>query len=159
MEVNFKKVVAAIYVISINTKAIMNKDNSYFKTRIYEGNKNWNHIHKAENILKHNCMMNGSSLVGRRDYAKGSLRSPIRLPIAVIPKTGVYMVPTSSPKKLECAWISYYHVKKYETRDYKTYIHFRDGTGLYLDVSESTFHNQMIRTAHLIAQINKPLHF
>lgn len=69
------------------------------------------------------------------------------------------MVPTSSPKSLECAWISYFHVEGYEQRDDKTYIYFRDGTGIYVDVVESIFHNQMIRTGQLIAQINRPIHF
>lgn len=149
----------ANYIISINTKAILNKDNAYYKSRVYEGNQIRNHVHKPEHILKHNCMLNGASLDGRKDYSKETLKSPVKLPIPVIPKMGIYMVPTSSPKSLDCIWISYYHVEKYEERDDKTYIYFRDGTGMYVNVSESTLHNQMIRTAQLIAQINRPIHF
>lgn len=147
------------YIVSIHTKAILNKDNAYYKTRIYEKEQIWNHVHKAEYILEHNCIVNGSTIKGRRDFAKEVLNSPIKLPIALIPHFDVYMLPTSSPKSLECVWISYYHVEKYEQRDDKTYIYFRDGTGMYVDISASTFHNQMIRTAHLIAQLNKPIHY
>lgn len=149
----------ANYIVSVHTKAILNTDNTYYKARIYEGSQMWNHIHKAENILQHNCMLNGASLSGRRNYAKETLQSPVKLPIPVNPKMGIFMVPTSSPKSMECVWTSYYHVDTYMESDGQTYIYFRDGTGMYVDVSVSAFHNQMMRTAHLIAQLNRPIHF
>ena len=149
----------ANYNMSINTKAILNTDSAYYKSLIYEGNKMWNHVHSAEYILGHNCILNGSPISGRRAYAKKILRSPVKLPIPVIPQMNIYMVPTSSPKSLKCAWIAYYHVEGYEQCSEKTYIQFRDGTGIYVDGFESTFHNQMVRAGQLIAQINRPVHY
>src|SRR5699024_525184 len=119
----------ANYIVSIHTKAILNKDNAYYKTRIYEKKQIWNHVHKADNILKQNCIENGSTVEGRREFARKILSSPIKLPIAICPQLDVYMLPTSSPKSLECVWVAYYHVKKYEERDDKTYIFFRDEIG------------------------------
>src|SRR5699024_5709115 len=119
----------------------------------------WNHVHKADYILKQNCIENGSTVEGRREFARKTLNSPIKLPIAIGHPLDVYMLPTSSPKSLECVWVADCHVNKFEERDEKAYSSFRDGTGMYVDISASTFHNQMIRTAHLIAQLNKPIHY
>lgn len=139
-----------IYEITSDTKAIITKENAYSRARILDRNRVRDVHYKPEEILEHNCLMHGVSLEGRRDSVKKILQIYNKLPIPVIPHIGVYLLPTASIRRKDCVWISYFHIDYFEQRNEKTYIHFTDGTGLYVNISATTFDMQRKRTSELI---------
>src|SRR5699024_2058071 len=131
--------------------AIITRDTTYSRARILDRNKVRDVHYKPEEILRHNCLKHGVSLNGRRDSVKKILKIQSKVPVPVIPYSGVYLMPTASIKRKDCVWVSYYHVDFFEQRDEKTYIRFIDGTGLYVNTSAAKFDMQRKRTSELIA--------
>ncbi|WP_246202492.1 competence protein ComK [Virgibacillus doumboii] len=150
---------SAIYIITQQTKAILSKDSPYYRSLIIEGQRERHSTYRPEQIIDHSCILYGSTLEGRRNAVKSTLKICSKVPVPVIPDKGVYMLPTSSTKNKDCVWISYYHIEDYEQRDDKTYVTFGDGTGLYVNTSESSFDLQYKRTSQLIARLNRSAFF
>lgn len=148
-----------VYIIKQQTKAILSKDSAYYHALIIEGQRERHSIYHPEQIIDHSCILYGSTLDGRRNAAKKILKISSKVPISVIPEEGVYMLPTSSIKSKNCAWLSYYQISDYEQRDNKTYVTFSDGTGLFVSTSERSFDLQMKRTSQLIASLNRSIFF
>lgn len=144
----------SVYIISPKTKAIIAKDSAYYRSHILEENRERFTIHKPEQIIDHSCLVYGSTLEGRRKAVKDVLKSASKLPISVIPENGVFMIPTASIKSKGCVWVAYHHIDDYEQRDDKTYIAFRDQTGIYINTSENTFDSQYKRTSQVIVHLN-----
>lgn len=150
---------ASVYIITQHTKAILTKDSAYYRSRIQEGQTERHSKYRPEEIIDHSCLLYGSTLDGRRAAVKKILKINSKVPIPVIPNKGVYMFPTSSTKNSDCVWVSFYQIENYEQRDDKTYIEFRDGTGLYVNASESSFDLQFKRTSQVIARLNRFVFF
>ncbi|GGB52056.1 competence protein [Virgibacillus dakarensis] len=145
-----------IYVITPQTKAILQKNSAYYRSRVLEIGRERSSIYRPEHILNHNCTINGATLSGRRAAVKHILKACSKLPIPVIPCKDVYMLPTASIKSRDCVWLSYYHVHYYEQRDNKTYVAFRDGSGLYVNASENAVDMQFKKASQVIAQMKRP---
>lgn len=143
-----------VYIVSSKTQAIIAKDSDYYRARILEVNNEKLSIHKPEQIIDHSCLIYGSSLKGRRTSVKDILKSATKLPIPVIPDHGVYMIPTASVKNKHCVWVAYHHIDIYEQRDDKTYIMFKDHTGIYVNTSRETFDSQYKRACQVILHLN-----
>jgi len=154
-----KKRKTLMYTITKHTKAIITKDSSYYRTKILVGHKDRYATLKPEEILRNNCLAYGVSMEGRIEAAKNVLNINSKVPFAVCPDKAIYMIPTVSAKNKDCAWISYFHIAFYEQRDDKTYIGFTDGTGLFVNVSESQFDMQYKRTGQLIAHDHRSVIF
>lgn len=150
---------SSVYIITQQTKAILTKESAYYRSQILEVQRERNSIFRPEQIIDHTCLLYGSTLAGRRAAVKGILKINSKVPVPVIPGKGVYLLPTSSTKNKDCVWLSYYHIDNYEQRDDKTYIAFSDGTGLYVNISESTFDLQYKRTSQVIAKQNRSVFF
>ncbi|MGY0691265.1 competence protein ComK [Virgibacillus sp. FSP13] len=150
-----------IYEITQQTKAIMGKDSAYYRARILEVGqiKDKLSIHKPEKILQNSCLTNGSTLVGRRTAVKQILKTSSKLPIPVIPEKDVFMLPTASTKSKDCVWLSFYHIEYYEQRDNRTYVSFYDGSGIYINSSESTIDMQIKKASQVITKMNRPAAF
>ncbi|MFD1363289.1 competence protein ComK [Lentibacillus salinarum] len=148
-----------VYVVSKQTKAILTKDSAYYRSRILEITRERHSVYRPEQIIDHACVINGSTLAGRRESVKGLLKLNSKVPVPVIPDRGVYMLPTSSIKNKDNVWLSFYHIDYFEQRDDRTYVKFHDGTGLYVKTSETTFDMQYKRTSQIIAKLNRPLFF
>jgi len=154
-----KKRKTPMYTITKHTKAIITKDSSYYRTKILVGYKDRYTILKPEEILRSSCLVYGVSMVGRIEAAKDVLNINSKVPFAVCRDKAIYMIPTVSAKNKDCVWISYFHIDFYEQRDDKTYIGFTDGTGLFVNVSESQFDMQYKRTGQLIAHDHRSVIF
>ncbi|MEN1967718.1 competence protein ComK [Lentibacillus sp. N15] len=145
-----------IYDITPDTKAIMIKDSSYYRSLILETGRERISVYKPEYIIEHSCVTNGASLVGRRTAVEQILKTRSKLPIPVAPRKDVYMFPTASVKNKDCVWLSYYHVHYFEQRDDKTFVAFYDGTGLYVNASEAAVDMQFKKASQVIAQMKGP---
>lgn len=149
----------SVFIITQATKAIITKDSPYYRSLILEGSNERHSLHKAEQVLANNCLINGSTIEGRRTSAKKVLKITSKIPVAVSREKGVYMLPTSSTKSKDCVWLSYHHINFYEQRDDKTFVAFNDGSGLYVNASESTIDMQYKRASQLIISLNRSLLF
>ncbi|MFA1822480.1 competence protein ComK [Virgibacillus oceani] len=145
---------SSVYTITQRTKAIMHKESAYYRSLILEGNKERYSIHKPEHIIKNSCLIYGTNLDGGKQAVKDILNSSSKLPISIVPEGWLLMLPTASMKNRDCVYIAYHHINFYEQRDDKTYIAFHDGTGIYVNISESIFDIQYKRTSQVIVHLN-----
>ncbi|MDY7046468.1 MAG: competence protein ComK [Bacillota bacterium] len=147
--------ITSVYIISPQTKAILLKERSYFRSIILEGNMQRRSLHKPEQIINNSCLLYGSTLDGRRKAVKRILKSSSKLPVPIIPEKGVYMLPTASIKNKSCVWLAYHHIDTYEKYKDQTYIKFFDGNDLLINISHNAFDMQYKRTSQLIVHMNR----
>lgn len=150
---------SSCYIISQQTKAIMTKDSVYYRSRILEVPRERHSVRSPEQMIDHTCLLYGSTLKGRQEAAKDILRLNSKVPVPAIPDKGVYMMPTHSLRSKDNVWFSFYHIDYFEQRDNRTYVAFHDGTGIYVNTTESRFDMQYKRTSELIAKLNRPFFF
>ncbi|ASN04100.1 competence protein ComK [Virgibacillus necropolis] len=149
------KVMTSVFIITRATKAIVSKESSYYRSLILESKNERHSLHKPEQIIDNTCLLYGSTLEGRRTAAKDILKITSKIPVPVIPDKGVYMLPTSSTKNKERVWLAYHHIDFYEQRNDKTFVAFTDGSGLYVNASETTIDMQYKRASQLIVKLNR----
>ncbi|MFZ3578257.1 competence protein ComK [Virgibacillus sp. DJP39] len=149
----------SVYIITQATKAIYPADSSYYRSIILEGSDQRKSVQRPEQIIDNSCLLYGAALSGRRTAVKDILKVTSKLPIPVIPENGVYMFPTSAAKSKDCVWLSFHHIKSIDKREGKTYVAFRDGSGLYVNASESTMNFQKLKTCELIVHLNRSILF
>lgn len=142
------------YTITLETKAMFYKESNYYRTLILEGNQQKKSVATTQEILNKNCIDYGASFKGRRETSSYYLKSKHKLPVAVNPAKGIYFFPTASLTNKNCVWLAYHHVKSIKQSDDKTYVLFKDGTGVYVNASFYTVYNQKMRTSDLIIQLN-----
>lgn len=140
-----------MYNITQDTKALLCQKHSPYPTIIYERNEQIKSKQRLIDILSHNCLQHGSSLNGRFEFAEETLGTKVKLPIIVNPEMGIFMVPIRSLRNESCGVLSYYQIKRYESKFRGTYIKFHDGTDTYIDISWRSFDQQFKKTSHLIA--------
>ncbi|RDW22233.1 competence protein [Oceanobacillus arenosus] len=148
-----------VYLVSQKTKAILANDSQYYRSVIIEGDSQQFSSLKAEQIIDNSCILYGSTLDGRRGAVKDILKSTSKLPVPVSQMNGIYMFPTASTKNTECVWLSASHIRDYFLHNDKTYIAFRDGTGIYVNASLSTVDSQFKRMCQVIVQLNRSILF
>lgn len=103
-------------------------------------------------ILDYSCKYFGSSYPGRKAGSKSILNSHYKLPILVEESQNLVFFPTVSPDDENCVWISLNKVKKYKETDdgtNNTYIEFKNGESIIIDVSCKSFENQLLRASRL----------
>jgi competence protein ComK len=144
-----------IYLINKETKAILTKDLDQCKAIIYEGQEVLKLPYPTKKILEESCLVNGASLQGRLDNSKHILQATHNLPIIVDRKNGIYFFPTASIKSEDCVWLAYHHIEKIIKSDDKTYVLFKDGTGIFVNASYYKVDRQKKLTSELIVQSNR----
>jgi len=143
------------YTITRETKAIIPLDMVYSRSRIFEGRKKPLSIYTPLQIIDHNCIIHGADWKGRQSAVKDILNSNSKLPVPVSPGEGIFMMPTAAIKSSQCIWIAYHHVKNYEQIGDQTYVHFHDGTGIFVKTTAQKFDNQYKRTSQVIVHFNR----
>src|SRR5699024_6080801 len=142
-----------LYQITNKTLALRCDKVAYYGTRIFDI-EHTSELYVKESIqdlLVANCMDQGSSFVGRRDFSKAILKSNRNLPIAIQPKKGLFFFPTSSIQKPEGMELNYFQVETYRRKDTLTKVIFSNNQVHYIDISYNKFDAQMSRTSRVIA--------
>ncbi len=138
------------YEINDATLAILPDDKG--SSIVLEEDYKYEVDNKPINILDYSCKYFGSSYPGRKDGAKAILNSHYKLPILVEESQNLVFFPTISPDDANCVWISLNQVKSFdETKDgcNNTYIEFKNGESIVVDVSCRSFENQLLRASRL----------
>ncbi|WP_071459099.1 competence protein ComK [Bacillus massilinigeriensis] len=119
-------------------------------SRVYEYEDDYIVPSKPLDIIKRSCQYFGSSYEGRKEGARNMAGITHKIPIIIDPLNSIYFLPTISPSKPACIWISHEHILSHKKVDsQQTSVTFRNKRSITLPVSFSSFENQLLRTAHL----------
>ncbi|MFS0864149.1 competence protein ComK [Fredinandcohnia sp. 179-A 10B2 NHS] len=87
---------------------------------------------------------------GRQEGTKEIMGITHKAPIIVEASNKIYLFPTTSPSKPQCAWLSHTYIldSTYEENEQTTVI-FTNKQSIQLQISKGSFKNQLHRTAQL----------
>lgn len=127
----------AIIPISENSSRVLETTNEYI-------------IRKTPfEIIEDSCMYFGSNYKGRYEGTKKLIGMNYKLPIIIEESRNIIFFPTSSPKLIECIWISLNNLNNYYSENNASYINFKNGSKLKLDISMFALENQILRASRL----------
>ncbi|MHC5250932.1 competence protein ComK [Listeria kieliensis] len=101
-------------------------------------------------LIKTSCKYFGANYDGRKEGTKHLIGITHKPPIIIDPISFTYAFPTTSPQNPHCVWIFPQHIKDYQSADNnQTFIRFANLETVVLDISISSFNNQIARTSML----------
>ncbi|WP_088809371.1 MULTISPECIES: competence protein ComK [Listeria] len=101
-------------------------------------------------LIKTSCKFFGANYDGRREGTKHLIGITHKPPIIIDPISFTYTFPTASPTNPNCIWVFPQHIKEYHgTKDNQTLVQFSNFEMIKIDVSISSFNNQVARTSML----------
>jgi competence protein ComK len=150
MSVNQKNLVEE-YEINPFTMIILPEEyGSRTYTRVIELEEEYLSPFRPIEVIKKSCSYFGSSYEGRREATKQLTGITHKIPIIIDPISSIYFMPTSSPTKPNCIWVSQEHVLYHRRVDAQsTKVTFRNRSSIILPVSHHSFENQLLRTSML----------
>ena len=80
---------------------------------------------------------------------KNLIGAKYKAPIIIEETSEIIFFPTSSPRIVNCAWISLNNLKNYKRHEDSTIIMFNNGNLLNLDISYAVVDNQVLRATRL----------
>lgn len=109
----------------------------------------------ATEIIDESCKFFGSSYIGRHEGTKNLIGVNYKSPIIVEETMELIFFPTTSPRINGCVWISLNHIVDYVKKESTTFIHFKNGNYLELEISYASLENQILRATRLEAILRK----
>ncbi|MCR2821034.1 competence protein ComK [Lederbergia panacisoli] len=105
---------------------------------------------KPLDIVKKGCKYFGSSFEGRRAGTKSLIMVTHKPPIIIDPNTSIYLIPTTSPTRPDCIWISHDHITSiHRGENNNSIISFQNNQSFEIPISLSSLSNQLSRAAQL----------
>ena len=134
------------YTIMIKPKRI--GDRVY--SEILESEEEFISTLKPIEIIKNSCDYFGCQYDGRRGGTRSLTGYTHKAPIAIEPSSSSYFLPTTSPDKESCVWFAQSHIASFKKKSpFETTITFRNKKSTEINVSYSSFENQLSRTSIL----------
>lgn len=146
------------YIINTNTLAILPYlDNCSI---IYEVDKTVVINKKPNNIIKDNCIRNGSSLKGRLDSTVILTGNSYKAPILISEENNIIFFPTASPRLKTCSWISLNNINNYYFNELNklSVINFCNNISVSINTSLNVINNQVYKASRLEYIIRKNKH-
>ncbi len=119
------------------------------RTKIVECRRNFIVDKNSMEIISNSCEYFGSSYEGRLIGTKNLIGAKYKAPIIIEETSEIIFFPTSSPRIVNCAWISLNNLKNYKRHEDSTIIMFNNGNLLNLDISYAVVDNQVLRATRL----------
>ena len=141
------------YNINNNTIALIPIKNRC--TKVIEENDTFLVNMNPMKIIERSCEFFGSSYLGRHIGTKVLTGIRYKSPIIIEESNNIIYFPTTSPRLLECIWISLNHIDKYIKKEDKSLIYFINGEKLIINISYESFNNQYLRATKLEYIIRK----
>lgn len=135
------------YEINTSTLAIIPVDE--FTSRVIESSAEYIIKKSSFEIIEDSCMYFGSNYKGRYEGTKKLIGMNYKLPIIIEESRNIIFFPTSSPKLIDCMWISLNNLCDYYSENETSYINFKNGYKLRLDISKFALENQVLRASRL----------
>lgn len=139
------------YEINTSTQAIIPINDH--QTKIYEEESEYIIDKSANKIINYNCNFYGSSYDGRCEGTRSLIGAKSKLPIIIEESRNIIFFPTTSVKRKQSAWISLNNVDSFHKNDKNSYIVFKDGRKLNLDISLFSLENQYCRAIMLKSKL------
>ena len=136
------------YEINSDTLAIIPLSSSVSKVIEFENTLEINN--STKNIIDNSCRYFGSSYKGRFEGTKNILGVNYKAPIIIEETKPLIFFPTSSPRFDECIWLCLNNIENYYRNNNKSsYIKFKNGDKLLLDISYASLDSQILRASRL----------
>ena len=123
--------------------------------RVYEKDTSFDFNSSCSEIIDNSCKYYGSTYEGRRIGSMHMLGASYKLPIIVEESKSLIFFPTESPLLPSCIWLSLNNIEKYEKKDLKTVIYFKNDTHITVDSSYRIIENQVFRATRLESLLRK----
>lgn len=142
------------YIIKESCKALLPINHMNYQTIVDTTTEKFYVKKTPFEIIKESCLQYFSSYEGRREAVKYMTGYTHKSPIPISTTLHIYAFPTLSPSHPDCIWFFSHHIKKIEeltdkyTSDYRTIVHFRDGSTLKTDISSYILKNQLKRAIY-----------
>lgn len=135
------------YEINKSTLAVVPIDEN--RSRVLEETTEYIVNKSSFEIIEDSCKYFGSTYQGRYDGTKNLIGMSYKLPIIIEESRNIIFFPTSSPRTKECAWIALTHLDNYINDKNDSYISFKNGYKLKVNVSIFALENQILRASRL----------
>lgn len=135
------------YEINDDTLAILPLDES--RSKVIEKDNTFVVNQTPMKIIDNSCQYFGSSYQGRFLGTKSLIGISHKAPIIVEESREMIFFPTSSPRLINCAWISLKNLQNYKRNNKSTQLIFNNGNLLDLNISYGMVDNQVLRAARL----------
>ena len=123
--------------------------------KVYEKDTSFEFNSSCTEIIDNSCKYYGSTYEGRRLGSKYILGASYKLPIIIEESKSLIFFPTESPLLSSCIWLSLNNIEKYEKKDLKTVIYFKNDTNIIVDSSYRIIENQIYRATRLESLLRK----
>lgn len=127
----------AVLPVDEGTSKILEEEGEYYVKR------------PAIQIIDDSCKYFGSSLKGRNEGTKNLIGGNYKLPVVVEESRNIIFFPTSSPRLIDCAWISLNNLDNYFKYDKNGFVKFKNGSTLNAGISIFSLENQILRASRL----------
>lgn len=135
------------YEINTATLAIIPIDE--FTSKVLEDSTEYIVNKSTIEIIEESCKYFGSSYRGRYEGTKNLIGMNYKLPIIIEESRNIIFFPTTSPKLQECFWISLNKISDYLKENECSYINFKNGLKMKLNISLFALENQILRASRL----------
>ncbi|HLR41200.1 MAG TPA: competence protein ComK [Virgibacillus sp.] len=123
-------------------------DSGNISTCVLESEAEYVVDHSPSKLIHNACVFFGSSLKGKLEGTRNICGITHKAPISIDPFSGMYFIPTMSPKSDKCSWIAHSYIEKmYKAANQQAKILFKNGKIITLDISFGSMLNQVQRTA------------
>ena len=113
-------------------------------TQIIVGSQVYKVNQKLSEFINQLCLMQGTTMVGRKDAMKKTQQITQKIPIYI--QEGLFLFPTVSGKAVDCIWINYFNVRKVIIHDYyRTEVLFKDNSSIDIWINHRIIRKQMNR--------------
>lgn len=141
------------YEINKDTLAIIPV--SYNKSKVIEKNNEFIVDVEPLNIIKNSCEYFGSTYEGRHSGTKSIMNVTHKSPIIVEESRRLICFPTTSPRQIGCSWLILHNIKTYNGDHNSTNVIFDNDYVLTINISISSFENQIHRSYMLESLLRK----
>ena len=142
-----------IYEINSNTLAIIPV--SINKSKIIEKNQEIIVNNDPMSIIRYSCEYFGSTYEGRHSGTKSIMNVTHKSPIIIEESRSIICFPTTSPRLVACSWIILNYIKDYNGTNNYTNVIFDNNYVLKINISVSSFENQIHRSYMLESLLRK----
>ena len=114
---------------------------------------------KPLDLIKRGCEYNLADYDARKKASRKLAGITHKSPVVVDPLNHIYFLPTISPVKAGCIWVSHEHVLDHRRHDARsTRVLFRNKQTFILPVSYASFEHQLLKTSLLRTRTMQRLH-
>lgn len=106
-------------------------------------------------IIDDSCKYFGSSYIGRHEGTKKLIGINYKSPIIVEESREIIFFPTSSPRFVDCHWISLDKISNHESTFRGSLLKFTNGEEIEINISSLSLENQILRATKLGSVLRK----